>query len=264
MIHLFVSTIGKDISWIHKGIPIEVGAACRDEKSIIYPLRDDTMDNISFDNQYWGELTGLYWIWKNYKFSANDIVGFCHYNKILDIKDSKIIKLFKKNIKWIVRDSVYMVPHDYPDDVHVLEYVLAESYPEYYVQWKKLYNSSGESLEKAENCDNCELFYTTVEEFDNYCDFLFDVLLKVRKKIGKVDREPYHKRYCAFLGERLLSVYLKKNNMEAEHVLIADKTNKIAMVLRRMMRLLGLNRESVLVNKIRLMVKGNRKSSYLS
>ena len=37
------------------------------------------------------------------------------------------------------------------------------------------------SLEKAENCDNCELFYTTVEEFDNYCNFLFGVLLKVRK-----------------------------------------------------------------------------------
>lgn len=37
-------------------------------------------------------------------------------------------------------------------------------------------------------------------------------MFEVKEIIRDVDRSPYDKRYLAFLGERLLSVYLKANN----------------------------------------------------
>ena len=44
-------------------IPLQVGRALHDDYG--YP-GDDTGDNISAKNPYYSELTGPYWIWKNY------------------------------------------------------------------------------------------------------------------------------------------------------------------------------------------------------
>lgn len=212
MIKLFVSTFGEKVEWIKfkSVIPIEVGVKCRAKETIHYELTDDKDDSISDLNPFFGELTGLYWIWKNYKFNENDIIGFAHYNKILDINSKNVEKIICKNrIQWIVRDPIKIVKHDYKHDIEVIQNILKKQYPSYYYVWQELYDSNGESI--AENCVNCEMFYTSVKEFNNYCEFLFGVLFEVSKTIGEVDRSPYHKRYCAFLGERLLSVYLIKN-----------------------------------------------------
>ena len=40
--------------------------------------------NIAHLNSYYGELTGIYWLWKNkiQKMSKNDLIGICHYRKL--------------------------------------------------------------------------------------------------------------------------------------------------------------------------------------
>ena len=60
---IYISTFGKKVKKVAHGRPIEVGAACRDQ--FLYELKDNTGDNISAENPYYAELTGLYWIWKN-------------------------------------------------------------------------------------------------------------------------------------------------------------------------------------------------------
>lgn len=265
MVKLFISTFGEKVEWINlkSVIPIEVGTLGRAKSTIHYELTDESYDSISNLNPYFGELTGLYWIWKNYKFSEGDIIGFAHYNKILDIKLDKVEQLINnKQIDWIVRDPVKMVSHDYKQDVEILENVLEKYYPSYYIVWKQLYDSNGKSI--TENCVNCEMFFTSIEEFNSYCTFLFGALFEVYNIIGDVDRIPYHKRYCAFLGERLLSVYIIKNNKRQYNVLIRDKTNVIINFLRKGSRLLKLDRNSKLVKCVRKLVKNeNRKSSYI-
>ena len=237
-IKLYISTFGFKCDWIKKGTPIEVGALKRN--NFIYPLRDDSGKNISSDNPYWGELTGLHWIWKNVKFQDNDVIGFGHYNKILNISEKKIKSFIREGYQGVVLKPFKMCPHSYPEDIPVICNILQEVNPKYYNAWKLIYNEDGSS--KSENCSNCELFYLTKNEFNAYCRFLFDVLFKVRSKIGDVNRTPYHKRYCAFLGERLLSVYLLANNTKVAYVEMLPYREFPINVLRKIIHLLRINK----------------------
>ena len=46
-------------------------------------IRDNTGENISYKNKYYGEYTFHYWLWKNKMetFNENDWVGFCAYRR---------------------------------------------------------------------------------------------------------------------------------------------------------------------------------------
>ena len=265
MFYLFVSNIGRNVSWIRHATSIEVNAENRHIDRVKSGYTDNTGENISLDNPYWGELSALYWIWKNLVFNDDDIIGFAHYNKKLDISKHAIERLLKHGrYDWITRDPVTMVAHDYPEDIKVLEEVLEKSFPDYFEYWKQLYNHDGSSRDNGKTCVNCEMFFTTGNELERYCSFLFGVLFPVRHVIGNVERPDYHKRYCAFLGERLLSVYLLKNHCRVRNVYIASHQPPFIALLRKTSRLIGLNPEGSLVHRVKtyLRIKG-RVSSYL-
>ena len=57
-------------------VPLHVGRAGAEELGY---LGDDTGESISRWNNYYGELTGVYWVWKN-EIEA-DIIGICHYRR---------------------------------------------------------------------------------------------------------------------------------------------------------------------------------------
>lgn len=204
-IHLYISTVGRRTEWIKNGIPIEVGAAVRSD--FRYELKDDIGDNISALNPWWGELTGLYWVWKNKCFSDEDIIGFGHYNKYLPINKNHLADILKHG-QWIVVKGADAIPHDYPEDIETLESVIRDRFPQYLDAWSETYKHDGSSILSG-NCHGGELFYATKKEFDRYCEFLFSILFSVWEIEGEVERPVFHKRYIAFLGERMLSVYLR-------------------------------------------------------
>lgn len=268
MIYLYISTFGKDVSWIKfpKKIPIEVGSACRDNKSVVkYPVRDDQGKNISCENPYYGELTGLYYIWQNKKFNLDDIIGFAHYNKVLNISYSEVKKYIGNKSLWITSEAGKIGPHKYPQDIKILMKILQKDFPEYFIAWKKLYQSNGASKADKKNCEACQMFFTTSSEFNKYCKFLFNVLESVREEIGDIDRGAYHNRYCAFLGERLLSVYLVANHINAYHVqTVYQGATKMGLFLQRNVKKYKLDFLSnlYLTKKIKSILLGSRKSSY--
>ena len=57
-------------------IPLHVG---RELSQDLGYMGDNTGEHISDLNPYYGELTGLYWIWKNE--TEADIIGICHYRR---------------------------------------------------------------------------------------------------------------------------------------------------------------------------------------
>lgn len=150
---IFISTYDNPVLKIKHGMPIEVGAYGR--KKFLYSLHDDTGDNISNQNLYFGELTGLYWIWKNENFNDNDIVGFCHYNKALLVSDKVIVTEIEKN-NWLVYRRRAIPAHPIKNELDTLVNILKADYPAYYESWKRIYKEDGSS----DKCNGAQLFIT--------------------------------------------------------------------------------------------------------
>ena len=232
-----------------------------EKKKILY---DDEGDNISSENPYFGELTGLYWLWKHLELSDDEVIGFCHYNKYLDIPCSKINKHIEKHQLdgWVVLDPVPICPHRFPEDMRVLADVLSQLSDSRYINtWHKLYNVDGSSKDHRANCHSGQLFYTSMGQFRQYCEFLFEVLFKARKIIGHVDRVPYHKRYCAFFGERLLSVWLYANNACIKPAKIRYDENWLIYTCRKTARMLKIDKNKYLRKIVRKILRKNSDGS---
>ena len=183
---IYCSTFGKKV-FSKKVIPIEVGASERSE--FVYDLHDDSGDNISKENKYFGELTGIYWIWKNCKFENDTIIGFCHYNKGLQISEKKA-KIFLDNNRggWITLKPCKNRDHPVDDEVKAIEDVLKHKPTKYYEAWTRMYDSVAAG--KYECCRAGNMFITTYKEFSEYCDWLFDILFEMRNIVGdKVDTD---------------------------------------------------------------------------
>jgi len=85
-------------------------------------IKDNTLENISHKNKYYGEYTFYYWFWKNIlpKLDDNNWIGFCSYrelwgNKKKITKESKFEDVVLKSIpnEWekfdtIIGEHIYM------------------------------------------------------------------------------------------------------------------------------------------------------------
>lgn len=242
-IHIYISTFGKQkIIKVKNAQVIEVGGGKIANKNNFHnSLRDDSGINISSENEFFGELTGLYWIWKNISFQENDLIGFAHYNKALHVSLFEILKFFNSNgnHKWCALEEHYNRDHPRPNELMAIKKILKTKYPEYYKIWNEIYASDG----SGNSCRGGQLFITSRDEFQKYCEFLFDVLFELKKDLDTQfgssdgvyrDADKSMRRYCAFMGERLLNVYLRTNNCDVKgckmrcywHINIARKIIK--------------------------------------
>ena len=76
-------------------------------------LRDNTGNNISKKNKYYGEYTFHYWLWKNYLNKIDESwIGFCQYRKFwaLEYKDKNRISL--NQLKDLTLNTI---PNEYND-----------------------------------------------------------------------------------------------------------------------------------------------------
>lgn len=174
---------------------------------------DDTGDNISAKNKNYCELTGLYWLWKNHDC---DIIGICHYRRFF-IENERL--LTKEYIEKTLEnyDIIIMangavncstVKEHYADrhigeDLEVCRQIIAEKYPEY--------SEAFECMQNSKLINFCNMLITRKDIFDKYCAWLFDILFEAEKRIDISGRDDYQKRVFGFLSERLIKVWLLKN-----------------------------------------------------
>lgn len=215
---------------------------------------DATGENISTKNDIYSELTGWYWIWKNQR---HDYIGTAHYRRyftatpLSNIRKIGKMLLFLIGLKkkrhgiWYVKNSKkwrqnilsldeiqlfmnefdiilpqkkqfnksvyqqYARRHKEKDIMHTEE-ILKEKFPEYLDSFKTVFNGS--------EMYAFNMFIMPWSLFDNYMKWLFTILfeLEKRSKIDKTDK--YQKRVCAFMAERLQTVWIEKNKLKAKEL----------------------------------------------
>lgn len=135
MNNIYISTFGKKTIKVKNEIPIEVGSANRN--NFLYSVRDDTGINISNENKYYGELTGLYWVWKNQAIQNDELIGFGHYNKTLNVSFKKAYELLvnEKKYNFLIAEKTYITPHAQKDELNAITAIL------------KKYSSAGRGVE---------------------------------------------------------------------------------------------------------------------
>lgn len=215
--------------------PLQVGAEGKDDLGY---TKDNTGDNISNKNPYYCELTGLYWAWKNLK---NDYVGLVHYRRYFTLskkipkkEENKFeIVLSSKEIEKILKDTEVILPkqrnyyienlYDHYKHTMFIEpldetrNIIEEKYPEYLSEF--------DMLHKRKKMHAFNMFIMKKEILDNYCEWLFDILFELEKRIDPKQYDSFHARYLGRISERLLDIWINKNNIKYKEINVIDMQN---------------------------------------
>ncbi|MES2417823.1 MAG: DUF4422 domain-containing protein [Bacteroidota bacterium] len=109
----------------------------------------------------------------------------------------------KKKYDFNIKDN-YIYNHILEDWL-LLEAALVKICPEY-SEFAKEYFETAEKM----HCYN--MFIGSKTFLANYCDWLFPILEELERTV-KLSEYPYQKRVFGFIAERLLNLYLHKNNL---------------------------------------------------
>lgn len=109
--------------------------------------------------------------------------------------------LARAGMSSIWQDYAMNIPGMHIDDLNVLTEVYKEKYPEYYEAFLN-YLSSHEKYMYL-------MFFMKTELFLNYCDYLFDILFEVHRRIDVSLYTPNGKRTIGFLGEFVYGFFIK-------------------------------------------------------
>lgn len=217
-------------------LPLHVGKKGKDSLGYV---GDDTGDNISEKNQYYCELTGVYWAWKNLKA---DYIGLVHYRRQFRGKNKQKTTLFDIvlsdiEIKELLKETDIILPKKrnyyienlydhykhtmYIEPLDVTGEIIKEFYPEYYQNFLKLH--------KRTSAHMFNMFIMKKEYFDKYCEWLFDVLGKLEIRMQGKEYDSFHARFYGRVSELLLDIWVETNNMKYKEVSVMsmEKVNWI-------------------------------------
>lgn len=205
--------------------PIFVGADLHNRIPAGY-LGDNTGTNISKKNPNYNELTALYWIWHN--DHENDVVGLDHYRRYLGLKgghdisqrlnDTAIRQLLTQADVILPKARNYYIENQRNHYLHahaekpyeIMEQVLREAYPDYY--------SAFQQIEKSTSAHLFNMFIMPKDLFDEYANFVFDVLAQVEKQVDLDELEGQEKRVFGFLSELLMDTWVNTKQLRVAEV----------------------------------------------
>lgn len=201
--------------------PLHVGK--EGKKDIGFP-GDNTGDHISGRNGTFCELTGLYWAWKNLQA---DYTGLVHYRRYFTKNERHSIAARKEAVlsepDWerILAETPVIVAgrreyyietnrshynHAHPrEGLDITEQIMQEQYPEYAEAYGLVMNRTWAHM--------FNMFVMRRDLFDSYCTWLFSVLFELEKRLDISSFDAYNRRVFGFVSERLLDVWLEKNQI---------------------------------------------------
>lgn len=180
------------------------------EKGIIL---DNTFDNISHLNYLLGDLTGLYWIWKN---TNEEFLGVNQYCRFYDDKQLNSLFPLDKNTLYVF-DFIQFNRNAWA------QYILSHGelglkllMKAVKLQTISLTEPMLNTLFHISKLSPCNTFFAHKSLFDKTCQILFDIIFELYRgskylleftQFGiHTGRDPNDKRLLAFLAERILNV----------------------------------------------------------
>lgn len=221
-------------------LPVQVGKALHPEIVLDGYQLDNEGDNISEKNPYLCELTAIYWAWKNLKA---DYVGLVHYrrhlclkrknnswNSILTGREAELLcneydLILPKKRKLYIETVYSHYDHTfYGEQFDRARDIIARRCPEYVETFDK------HMKERSEHLFN--MFIMKEDLFHHYCEWLFPILEELGTYYDLKNMDPFQARLQARVGERLLDVWIKKNNLRYKEIdfLYFGKRNMIRKV----------------------------------
>ena len=184
-----------------------------------YTIGDDTGENISHLNRHFCEMSGIYWLWKNYdKIGSPDYLCIQHYRRwfyctckpwFFDALDKYDMILPNRGNSWVSSEKVFEKGREYYYDYEFIK----ENSPEYLESFRYYMNNSGFY---AGN-----MFICRKELFFEYCEFIFPVLFYIEENTDYALKE---KEIIAQGGDqvqaRIMNMY-RKVGYHAEHLTTA-------------------------------------------
>lgn len=203
-------------------LPLHVG---KEGKADIGFIGDNTGDNISNKNANYCELTGLYWAWKNL---PAEYIGLCHYRRYFtrsnprSCSKKKQVILTKAEWEELLNEHPIIVPDKrkyyietnrshynhshYAKDLDMTEKIIQEKYPQYSEAFSKVMERTWAHM--------FNMFVMRRDYFDEYCNWLFDVLQELEKRTDITDYDAVEARIYGYISELLLDVWLETNKLE--------------------------------------------------
>ena len=211
-------------------VPLHVGRA---EAEDLGYQGDDEGDSISGWNKYYGELTGVYWVWKNEKEA--DIIGICHYRRYFMNKQRQLLN--EREYEEILKDYDIIVSNKAYADTNYLDYyaeahnvqdlltvgeVMKEKYPDYAPYF--------DAAMKGDVYYYGNLMVTSRELFQSYAAWLFDILFEVQKRIDVESYDLYNRRVFGFLSEQMIKIWADKNHLKVYEGIVGITSEKAETV----------------------------------
>lgn len=200
-------------------------------------IRDDTQINIAHKNKNYAELTGHYWVWKNFLPATEaEYIGFCHYRRFFDfnihsmpnvpfkpIKDKDFKNIFplytEETILDCIKDYDVILPEKFrfekdilsqyleyhpPKDFSLFIEIIKQKYPQYLLETVKFIASK--------EMYPCLHFIMKKDLFNEYMGWMFGILQELEMKSDWSQNDKYSTvRMPAFLAERFFNVWVNHN-----------------------------------------------------
>lgn len=214
-------------------MPIQVGKVLHPELNFGYQPDNEGI-NISYKNPNFCELTALFWGWKNLD---SDYIGLVHYRRYLGLKhkkdkwnsiltDEEAKHLCEKHDIILPQKRRYFIEtlwshYGHTHDISHLEKtkdIIRHDYGDYVQAFDKVMKRTWGHM--------FNMFIMKKDLADGYCEWLFDILFKLEKRIDFSTLSPFDARLFGRISELLLDVWIEKNHYaykEIKMVQIGDE-----------------------------------------
>ncbi|GAX05143.1 glycosyltransferase [Secundilactobacillus pentosiphilus] len=214
-------------------LPVQVGSIMHPELKLSYQ-RDDDGENISSKNSSYNELTAIYWAWKNLDADA---IGLVHYRRLLSLNHRKNFsdilnyeeteELLNKFDIILPKKRKYYIESNYSHYVHAHHREPLDKCREIIKKFYPNYLDAFDEVMQRTSAHMFNIFVMKRSCFNEYCEWMFDVLNRLDKVIDTSKYDAYEARVLGFVSELLLDVWILNHNYSYTEVncLFMEKQN---------------------------------------